>query len=186
MASFEYQEVSQVSGAFVIKHKTFSDNRGDFFENFNNKTFSKFLGIETFNQSNLSRSVQGVIRGLHIQKNNPQGKLITPVHGSIFDVIVDLRPESPTFKQHYGVLLSSLSGTALYAPEGCAHGFLTMSEVSIVHYLCTSTYDEYTDGGINPLDPELKIRWPFGKEFTPILSGKDRKLPTLEQYLKGE
>lgn len=163
------------------------DDRGWFQEEWN---FDKFLTQGepiTFKQSNTSVSMNGVLRGLHIQRNNPQGKLVRVTFGQIYDVMVDLRKDSPTFKQWFAVTLSGKQNAAVYVPPGCAHGFFTQSSVAIVNYLCTTTYDKISDGGIYWNDPILKIQWPFDKQdFMPTMSVKDQELSNVEDWLKQE
>ena len=123
-------------------------------------------------QSNHSRSAKGVLRGLHLQLKRPQGKLVRVVRGEIWDVAVDIRPESPTFGQWVGETLSDSNWRQLYVPPGCAHGFCVMSEQAIVHYKCTTFYDRDHEVGIAYDDPTLGIPWPIAE---PMLSPKDQR-----------
>ena len=130
-------------------------------------------------QDNISNSNKGVLRGLHIQKTNPQGKLVRCIRGKILDVCLDLRRDSPTFLKHTAVILDDPS-KALYCPPGTAHGFFAIEE-SMIYYKCTSFYDKSSDGGIWAHDPELNIDWPAAHS---IMSDKDMSLPKLEEFLK--
>ena len=129
-----------------------------------------------FVQDNRSRSTQGVLRGLHFQKHKPQGKLVTVTQGTVFDVAVDLRAESPTFGQYESVLLTGDNRVQFYIPPGFAHGFCVLSETADFQYKCTDYYDPSDEGGLLWNDPELAIAWPLD---TPTLSAKDSVLPTL-------
>jgi len=172
-----------VNGCFSLNWQQFEDHRGVFFEAFNEQAFRE-TGLPThWPQDNISLSKASVLRGLHIQRNNPQGKLVRCISGRILDVCVDLRPDSPSFGLWHAELLEG--SKALFCPPGTAHGFYSITE-SVVYYKCTTLYDKESDGGINPLDPKLAIPWEM---YTPgfdktILSDKDLKLPTLREYME--
>lgn len=172
---------TQIQDALILYPHRYEDERGYFEEVWTHD----IEGLpEQWQQDNSSLSFAGVLRGLHIQSNNPQGKLIRTAFGTVFDVIVDLRPNSTTFKQHQAFILDSNSGAMLWAPPGCAHGFFTMSRYAVMTYKCSTRYDKESDGGIVWSDPELKIEWPFESGFTPHVSSKDQSLPLLSEYLK--
>jgi dTDP-4-dehydrorhamnose 3,5-epimerase len=155
----------------LLEPRVFADSRGFFLESYNRRTFAK-LGIDaTFVQDNHSRSEQGVLRGLHYQLIQPQGKLVRAVRGEIFDVAVDLRRSSPTFGQWTGHRLSEENKQMLWVPAGFGHGFLVLSPVAEVLYKAT---DFYAPGGERSVlwnDPRIGIRWPDAG--TPMLSAKD-------------
>lgn len=153
---------------------THPDERGCFLETHSQARYEALLGQEAqFVQDNLSYSKGGVLRGLHFQKQHPQAKLITVLHGSIYDVAVDLRPHSPTFRQWYGVTLQPHQ--QLWLPEGMAHGFLTLSPEAIVSYKCSRYYAPTDEGCLLWSDPELNINWPLPAQYPePILSPKDQ------------
>ena len=175
-------EKTHIYGSFLVKDDIFTDERGSFCESYNAQKYNANGNIpHIYLQDNLSYSKAGVFRGLHIQRNNPQGKLIRCLKGSILDVIVELRPKSITFKKWARFKLDDNNRKALYVPAGCAHGFYSETD-SIVYYKCTTLYDKESDGGINIYDPDLKIAWEQ-KEF--IISDKDRNLPTMRQWLDG-
>ena len=166
-----------LEGLLIIQPKIFTDTRGYFFESFNQTEFRN-AGIEFLPvQDNESKSSKGVIRGLHYQLN-PQGqaKLIRVVEGKIFDVAVDLRKESPTFRKWFGIELDSISKKQLMIPRGFAHGFSVLSEIAVIQYKCDNTYNPQLERGINLRDKDLNINWQLG-DITPIISDKDLKNP---------
>lgn len=172
--------------AIVIEPKVFKDERGYFFELYQQKRYQE-AGINLpFVQDNRSRSTRNVLRGLHFQKNKPQGKLVTVTEGEVFDVAVDLRPNSPTFGKHYSVILSGDNFLEFYVPPGFAHGFCVLSEVACFQYKCTDYYDPTDEGGLIWSDSELEIDWPIN---SPIVSAKDQVLPLFakikENIIKG-
>lgn len=170
-----------IEGLTIIEPTVFGDNRGFFMETFHKGEFEA-AGIPTeFVQDNHSMSKRGVLRGLHFQKKNPQGKLVRVVSGDVYDVGVDLRRDSPTFGKHYGVWLSAENKAQFYIPEGFAHGFLVISETAEFVYKCTRLYDPSDEGGVLYNDPDLDINWKWGGVELPLLSDKDNKLPTLKE-----
>lgn len=170
-----------VKDCFVIEQKLFEDMRGFFLETFKEKDFHK-IGLPTYwPQDNQSGSKQDVLRGLHIQRRNPQGKLVRCTHGAVYDVCLDLRKESPTFLRWHGEILTG--GKSMYCPPGTAHGFLALEPDSVVYYKCTSLHDPETDGGLQALDHELGIKWPLPPNGL-IMSQKDKELPSLKQWLE--
>lgn len=158
----------------MIEPRVFKDDRGFFFESFNQKLMTSILGLpETFVQDNHSYSVQGVLRGLHYQLQRPQGKLVRVTHGDAYDVAVDLRKRSPTFGKWVGVLLSEQNKKMLWIPPGFAHGFLTLSPQADFLYKTTDYYDPASEYTIRWDDPILGIKWPL--QNPPNLSIKDSK-----------
>lgn len=168
----------------IIEPKVFGDERGFFYESFNEKAFKEQAGIgDRFVQDNHSRSVRGVLRGLHYQLSQTQGKLVRASLGEIFDVAVDIRQSSPTFGKWVGVALSDANKRMLWVPKGFAHGFLVVSEVAEVLYKATDFYDPASERSIRWDDAALSIAWPEG--ITPSLSVKDAQgkvLPESEVF----
>jgi len=170
-------ERTKIEGLIIIQPKIFADSRGYFLESFNSEVLRK-EGIE-FNpvQDNESKSVKGVIRGLHYQLNpHSQAKLIRVIEGKIFDVALDLRRNSETFGKWYGIELNSDSKNQLFIPRGFAHGFSVLSDVAIVQYKCDNVYNPAMERGINIMDTELNIDWQIDKSACTI-SDKDIKHP---------
>ncbi len=170
-----------IPGLLLIEPKVFSDSRGLFYESYNQKTFAE-MGIKvTFVQDNVSRSVKGVLRGLHYQlEPYAQAKLVSVSVGKVFDVVVDIRKGSPTFGKWFGVELSEENKQMLFIPEGFAHGFQVLSEVAEFRYKVTNFYVPEVDRGILWNDPAIGIQWrDLGVE--PILSEKDRKAKPLHE-----
>lgn len=155
----------------IIEPKIFADPRGYFFESHHQTRYQELLGIEKFVQDNLSRSVAGVLRGLHYQLNFPQGKLVTVIRGAVFDVAVDIRHNSKNFGQWVGVVLNDQNHQQLYIPPGFAHGFCVLSETVDFHYKCTDYYHPEDEQGIIWNDQQIAIKWPITGE--PVLSAKD-------------
>ncbi len=167
----------------VITPRVFEDERGYFLELFNQSTFlAEGLEIPVV-QTNVSQSRQNVLRGLHYQWPNPQGKLVTCLQGQIWDVAVDIRQGSPTFGQHHAVLLDDQDHRLFWIPEGFAHGFYTLSPTALVAYHVTAPYSQPDDAGIHYLDPELEILWPTTDQT--IVSTKDKNLPGLHEVATG-
>ena len=168
---------TEIPGVLVVEPKVFADDRGFFLETYHAARFRDGGIGDTFVQDNHSRSSRGVLRGLHYQEPNPQGKLVRAIVGTIFDVAVDIRRGSPTFGKWVGVELTAENKKQLWVPPGLAHGFYVVSEVAEVIYKCTTFYDPPSDRGIAWNDPEIGIDWPFDGE--PILSAKDAAAPRL-------
>ena len=167
---------SRLAGAMVIEPQVFGDARGFFYESYNAQKY-KEAGLDLrFVQSNVSRSARGVLRGLHYQWPNPQGKLVSVLEGEVFDVAVDIRRGSPTFGQWDGVVLSADNKRHFWIPEGFAHGFVVLSDYATFAYQCTALYDAAADAGVRWNDAALAIDWPVAN---PQLSGKDEKAPFL-------
>jgi dTDP-4-dehydrorhamnose 3,5-epimerase len=157
---------------FLIEPKVFGDDRGFFFESFNQARFEDAIGRKAyFVQDNHSRSVKGVLRGLHYQIQQPQGKLVRVTQGEVFDVAVDLRKSSPTFGHWVGEILSAENKKQLWVPEGFGHGFVVLSETAEFLYKTTDYYAPAHERCIIWNDPDLAISWPIGQ--MPMLSGKD-------------
>ncbi|MFB2834731.1 dTDP-4-dehydrorhamnose 3,5-epimerase [Floridanema evergladense] len=164
---------TEIPDVLLIKPKVFGDSRGFFFESYNQKAFVEKTGAEVnFVQDNHSRSSKNVLRGLHYQIEQAQGKLVRVVSGEIFDVAVDVRKSSPTFGQWVGYLLSAENKQQLWIPAGFAHGFLVVSETAEVLYKATDYYAPQHERSILWNDPDLAIAWPLDSE--PILSAKDQ------------
>jgi len=163
---------TKIADVKIIEPKVFGDERGFFLETFQSEKYKRELNImDDFVQDNHSRSAKNVLRGLHFQRRNPQGKLVRVVKGEVFDVAVDIRPESPTFKQWVGVYLSEDNKTQFWIPPGLAHGFVVISDYADFEYKCTNYYDPESEGCLFWNDPEIGIDWPV---TNPILSEKDK------------
>lgn len=159
-----------IDGLVVIEPRVFKDDRGFFFETFSSRAFAQ-LGLPTqFVQDNFSRSKKNVLRGLHYQSPNAQGKLVRVTSGAVWDVAVDIRPNSPTYGKHFGLELSADNQKSFYVPEGFAHGFCTLTDFADFQYKCTAFYSPADEKGLLWNDPDLGIRWPVAD---PILNAKD-------------
>jgi dTDP-4-dehydrorhamnose 3,5-epimerase len=171
--------LTPLSEVLIIEPKVFGDDRGFFFESFNQHRFAEVFGSEVvFVQDNHSRSQRGVLRGLHYQIKNPQGKLVRVVSGEIYDVAVDIRRNSPTFGRWVGEFISADNKRQIWVPAGFAHGFIVLSESAEVLYKTTDYYYPEHERAIIWNDSDLRIAWPdpfasVGGEQTPILSAKD-------------
>lgn len=167
---------TSLPGCVVVEPAVFGDDRGFFFETWNADRYGQ-QGLPTkFVQSNVSSSSRGVLRGLHYQWPNPQGKLVSVLEGEVYDVAVDIRRGSPTFGQWAAVILSAENKRQFWIPEGFAHGFAVLSERAIFSYLCTAQYDKVADAGVRWNDPAIGIDWPVS---APLLSVKDEAAPLL-------
>lgn len=161
----------------VIEPRIFNDSRGFFLETFQADRYAQEAGIVLpFVQDNYSRSTRNVLRGLHFQKNKPQGKLVRVVSGEVYDVAVDIRSDSSTFGQWEGVILSEANKKQFWIPPGFAHGFLVLSDIADFEYKCTDYYDPSDEGCILWNDPALSIAWTTSE---PILTDKDANAPVL-------
>ena len=161
----------------IIEPEIHSDTRGYFFESFKSNLFNDNKIPDTFLQDNEVRSKRSVLRGLHYQLRNPQGKLVRVIYGSILDVAVDIRCGSPTFGQYVSVKLTDKNKRILYVPPGFAHGYLVMSNDSIVVYKCTNEYNPRDEYGIRWDDSDINIKWQIQR---PIISKRDENLPLLK------
>ena len=163
---------TEINDAKIIEPKVFGDERGFFLETFQAERYQKMAGIDLpFIQDNHSRSSKGVLRGLHFQKQRPQGKLVRVVRGEVFDVAVDIRKESPTFGAWSGVILSEENKRQFWVPPGLAHGFVVLSDIADFEYKCTDYYDPSDEGCLIWNDPTVGITWPIEN---PLLSEKDK------------
>lgn len=160
----------------IIEPIVYEDSRGFFMETWNAAQYVKQGITAVFVQDNLSLSTKGVLRGLHYQQPNPQGKLVYVLQGEVFDVAVDIRYGSPTFGQWVGVVLSARNRRQLYIPEGFAHGFCALSDTVLFAYKCTAFYSPSYEKGVCWNDPVLNIQWPISE---PMLSDKDQQYPCL-------
>lgn len=167
-----------LQGVFVLEPKVFGDERGFFLESFNRKAFAAAVGVDPdFVQDNHSRSRRGVLRGLHFQIVQPQGKLVRVVVGEVLDVVVDVRRSSPSFGRSIAVRLSATSHRQLWVPPGYAHGFVVLSESADFLYKTTDYYAPQHERSVRWDDPALAIDWQI--DFAPTLSPKDRDAPLL-------
>ncbi|MBQ9791019.1 MAG: dTDP-4-dehydrorhamnose 3,5-epimerase [Clostridia bacterium] len=179
MGKFKFEK-TDIEGLFVIEPTLFGDHRGYFMETYNEKDFAE-AGIDVkFVQDNESKSKKGVLRGLHFQKKNPQGKLVRVLEGEVFDVAVDLRANSKTFGKWFGVVLSAEKHNQFYIPEGFAHGFYVLSDTATFCYKCTRLYDPTDEGGLMWNDPDIGIDWGIKDGDEVLLSDKDKSHPSLK------
>ena len=167
---------TEIPEVIIIEPKVHGDHRGFFMETFRQQEFEQAGISSNFVQDNHSKSTQGILRGLHYQIQNPQGKLVRVVVGEVYDVAVDLRRRSPTFGQWVGVVLSAGNKRALWVPPGFAHGFYVMSPFAEVTYKCTTYYEPEFDRSLLWSDQELNISWP--DKVNVVLSDKDRIAPS--------
>lgn len=171
-----------LEGLLIIEPKVFEDDRGYFFESYNK---SKWTQIPEFNwvQDNESKSQKGVLRGMHYQTGQyGQAKLVRAIIGEIYDAVVDIRPQSHTYGQSFGILLSDSNKKQLLVPRGFAHGFLVISDIAIFGYKCDNYYSKEHEGGILYADPQLNIEWPE-LDIPYQLSEKDRAQPLFKDHL---
>lgn len=163
-----------IEGLKVIEPSVFGDSRGFFMETYNYQDYCQ-AGLDMkFVQDNLSMSRKGVLRGLHFQYKHPQGKLVSVIKGEVFDVAVDIRKDSSTYGQWYGITLTEENKKQFYIPEGFAHGFLVLSEEAVFTYKCTDYYHPEDEGGIIWDDSDIGIEWPLSYVDEITLSEKDR------------
>ncbi len=173
-----------IEGLYVIEPTVFKDERGYFVETYNQNDM-KEAGLDmVFVQDNQSMSTRGVLRGLHFQKQFPQGKLVRVVRGKVFDVAVDLRSDSKTYGKWFGVELSAENMKQFYIPEGFAHGFLVLSDEAEFCYKCTDFYHPGDEGGLAWNDPEIGVEWPLEEGGDLIISEKDQKWKGLKDTFK--
>ncbi len=168
---------THIEGLCVIEPTVHGDSRGYFMETYNQKDMAE-AGLDMiFVQDNQSMSTKGVLRGLHFQKQFPQGKLVRVIKGVVFDVAVDLRQESKTYGEWFGIELSDENKKQFYIPEGFAHGFLVLSDTAEFCYKCTDFYHPGDEGGLLWNDPDIGIEWPISADMNVLLSDKDSKQP---------
>jgi dTDP-4-dehydrorhamnose 3,5-epimerase len=169
-------------GVAVVETRTHRDERGWFRELWREEAYRDALGVPPFVQDNVSRSGRGVLRGLHVQHPQPQGKLVSVLEGEIWDVAVDVRAGSPTAGRWVAETLTAEGGRQLWIPAGFAHGFVVLSDAAVVHYRCTAPYRRDADRAVLWSDPELAIPWPVAE---PILSPRDAAAPPLRDIPPG-
>ena len=170
---------TKIPGAVILDPRVFGDERGFFMETWHLARYEEAGLPARFVQDNLSFSQRGVLRGLHFQNPDQQGKLVHVLEGEVFDVAVDIRVGSPTFGEWEAVLLSSENKRQFYVPEGCAHGFLVTGDKALFAYKCTAKYNPSAEGYVLWNDPEIGIGWP--NEATPTLSEKDQAAQLLSE-----
>ena len=185
MGKFKKIETS-IEDVYIIEPTVFGDDRGYFMETYSKAEFEEIGLYYDFVQDNQSKSKKGVLRGLHFQKENIQAKLVRVLKGEVFDVAVDLRPNSKTYGKWEGVILSEENKKMFLIPKGFAHGFLVLSEEAEFTYKCDDIYNHNAEGGLAWNDKEVGINWPLGniKEEDLITSEKDTKWPTLNELRK--
>lgn len=172
---------TKIDGVKVIQPTVFSDTRGFFMETFEKRRFQDMLDIDLdFVQDNYSRSSRGVLRGLHYQDIKPQGKLVRVVRGEVYDVAVDIRPDSPTFGKWEGIVLSEENKTQLWIPPGLAHGFVVLSESADFEYKCTDYYSPEHERCLMWNDPDVGVVWLVSH---PVLSEKDKNGKFLRELI---
>lgn len=183
MGKFNFIKTS-IDGVIIVEPTVFGDDRGYFLETYQYNEFCEG-GIDvTFVQDNQSKSKKGVLRGLHFQKQFPQSKLVRVIKGEVFDVAVDLRPNSPTYGKYEGVILSEENKRQFFIPKGFAHGFVVLSDEAEFVYKVDDFYHPNDEGGLMWNDPDVNIKWPFDKNFEVILSDKDKVNSSLKDLKK--
>ncbi len=180
MAKFNFIETN-IKDLYIVEPSVYGDSRGYFMESYNKQSFYEAGLTMDFVQDNESKSTKGVLRGLHFQTQQVQGKLVRVTQGEVFDVAVDLRKGSPTYGQWEGIILSEENKRQFYVPEGFAHGFLVMSEEAVFNYKCTNYYAPEFDGGIKWNDSDIGIEWPVEGIEEILLSEKDKNQKLLRE-----
>lgn len=178
-------ETCGIEGLKVITPQVFGDARGYFMETYQYNDYKEAGIDEIFVQDNQSASKRGVLRGLHFQKEFPQGKLVRVIKGEVFDVAVDLRAGSPTFGKWYGIVLSEENKKQFFVPKHFAHGFLVLSEYAEFCYKCTDFYHPGDEGGLMWNDADIKVDWPLQEGVELILSERDTKWGSFSEYTKN-
>ncbi|WP_183566105.1 dTDP-4-dehydrorhamnose 3,5-epimerase [Mucilaginibacter sp. SP1R1] len=170
-----------IQGLIILTPRVFNDDRGYFFESFNETSFNDLAGYKVnFVQDNQSFSTKGVLRGLHLQKGeHAQAKLVRVTQGEVLDVAVDLRKDSATYGQHYSVLLSAENNQQFFIPRGFGHGFVVLSDTAVFQYKCDNYYNKQSEGGLHYADPGLAIDWKLPQDEL-LVSEKDAELPFLK------
>lgn len=177
-------ETCEIEGLKIITPQVFGDARGYFMETYNYNDFKEAGIPEVFVQDNQSASKGGVLRGLHFQKQFPQDKLVRVIKGAVFDVAVDLRPDSPTFGKWHGELLTEENKKQFFVPKHFAHGFLVLSDYAEFCYKCTDFYHPEDEGGIMWNDPAIGVKWPLKEGVELTFSERDTKWAGFEEYKK--
>ena len=175
-------ETCEIEGLKVITPTVFGDERGYFMETYNKNDMAEAGLTMEFVQDNQSASTKGVLRGLHFQKQHPQGKLVRVINGTVFDVVVDLRSHSETYGKWFGEILSAENNKQFYIPEGFAHGFLVLSENAEFTYKCSDFYHPNDEGGLIWNDKDINVEWPIPEGMELIFSDKDQKWGSFEEY----
>ncbi|MCD9490695.1 dTDP-4-dehydrorhamnose 3,5-epimerase [Photobacterium phosphoreum] len=174
---------TSINDLFILEPSIFGDERGFFLESWNENKFNSLISNNIhFVQDNHSKSKKNIIRGLHYQSGKPQGKLVRVVSGAVFDVAVDLRSDSVTFGQWFGIVLSAKNKKQLWIPRGFAHGFYTLEDNTEFVYKCDEYYDPSVEISIDWSDIDLNIKWPLLSELLPILSEKDLSAISFSQF----
>ncbi|MBC0853097.1 dTDP-4-dehydrorhamnose 3,5-epimerase [Pantoea stewartii] len=174
-------KATHIADVKIIQPAVYGDARGFFLETFEKRRYQDLLQTDLeFVQDNYSRSARHVLRGLHFQKTEPQGKLVRVVRGEVFDVAVDIRPNSPTYGQWVSILLSEENKTQLWVPPGLAHGFVVLSDIADFEYKCTQYYNPKDEACLMWNDPDVAIQWPVEQ---PILSVKDQQGLSLQELM---
>ena len=176
-------ERTPLEGLLVIKPRCFLDERGFFLETYQKERYHAAGIVDTFVQDNQSRSLKGVLRGMHFQVNRPQAQIVTVMRGQVFDVGVDLRPASPTFGKWFGLVLHDAGLRQIYMAPGFAHGFCVLSDWADLHYKVTSNYDPSDEGGLNCNDPDVGIEWPIDRQ---TLTARDASYPKLKELTANQ
>lgn len=184
MGKFKFIDTG-IKDLYVIEPTVFGDERGYFMETYNEEFLPYVKHLDgspaSFVQDNQSRSKKGVLRGLHFQKSEPQGKLVRFIEGEAFDVAVDLRKSSPSFGKWFGVVLSAENKKQLYVPEGFAHGFVVLSDYAAINYKCTRVYNQSDEGGLLWNDAETGVEWILPENAEILLSEKDKLNPCFSE-----
>lgn len=183
MARFQFTQLD-LKGAYLIENFTSGDKRGNFTKCFEKDIFGCAGIVFSLNETFFSISSKNVVRGLHFQIRTPQAKLVSVVMGKVYDVIVDLRLDSPTYKKWVGVELSTDNHKSLYIPKGFAHGFISLENETVMLYQCDGVYDHETDTGIRFDTPEIGIKWPIDIDDM-VLSSRDMGLMNIYEYEKN-
>ena len=184
MGKIKVTNCDDIEGLKVITPTVFGDERGYFMETYNQNDF-KEAGLDmVFVQDNQSMSVKGVLRGLHFQKQFPQGKLVRAVRGTVFDVAVDLRTSSETYGKWFGVELSAENKKQFFIPKNFAHGFIVLSDYAEFAYKCTDFYHPNDEGGLAWNDPDIGIEWPIPEDMELTISEKDQKWGGIKELNK--
>ncbi len=169
-----------LDGILLIEPSVYADDRGFFLESFELSRYRAIGITEVFVQDNHSRSARNVLRGMHFTKRKPQAQILTVMRGTIFDVVVDIRRESPTFGRWFGTELSDEGSRQIYMPHGFAHGFCVLSDYADLHYKVSQRFDPHDDGGLRWDDPDIAIDWPVR---APIISDRDKNHPFCKDIL---